>query len=217
MFRSRTSHDLQQIELSDEFIFVCGWNSKSNYTENIYLWIYFFHGFNILIFSGMIKRGNKSKQRELSLFHSIRFASFSYPSNFSVVPRALASAFVTFLHPLTPFYPLICHPLIPLLCGHFNPVVICSPFTSHRVTLVIPCPTLFQITPGSKASVANLCPGDVILAIEGAPATDMLHCEAQNKIKESTNQLCLTVERFYAETTRTQTGGGCSKRNTCRV
>lgn len=56
--------------------------------------------------------------------------------------------------------------------------------------------TPLQITPGSKASVANLCPGDLILAIEGVPATDMLHSEAQNKIKESTNQLCLTVERL---------------------
>ncbi|KAM3865114.1 PDZ and LIM domain protein 3-like [Diretmus argenteus] len=55
--------------------------------------------------------------------------------------------------------------------------------------------TIARITPGSKASVANLCPGDVILAIEGVPATDMMHCEAQNKIKESTTQLCLTVER----------------------
>uniref|UniRef100_A0A3P9JCI0 PDZ and LIM domain protein 3 n=1 Tax=Oryzias latipes TaxID=8090 RepID=A0A3P9JCI0_ORYLA len=55
--------------------------------------------------------------------------------------------------------------------------------------------TISRITPGSKASSANLCPGDVILAIEGVPATDMLHCEAQNKIKESSKQLCLTVER----------------------
>ncbi|KAM7009649.1 PDZ and LIM domain protein 3-like [Tautogolabrus adspersus] len=55
--------------------------------------------------------------------------------------------------------------------------------------------TVSRITPGSKASVANLCPGDIILAIEGAPTSDMLHCEAQNKIKESSSQLCLTVER----------------------
>ncbi|KAG8014662.1 PDZ and LIM domain protein 3 [Nibea albiflora] len=55
--------------------------------------------------------------------------------------------------------------------------------------------TISRITPGSKASVANLCAGDVILAIEGVSASNMLHCEAQNKIKESTNQLCLTIER----------------------
>lgn len=52
-----------------------------------------------------------------------------------------------------------------------------------------------QITPGSKAAVANLCPGDVILAIEGIPAEDMMHCEAQNKIKDAIYQLILTVQR----------------------
>ncbi|XP_056266237.1 PDZ and LIM domain protein 3-like [Pseudoliparis swirei] len=55
--------------------------------------------------------------------------------------------------------------------------------------------TISRITPGSKAAVANLCAGDVILAIEGVQATDLLHCEAQNKIKESTRQLSLTIER----------------------
>ncbi|KAM4604266.1 PDZ and LIM domain protein 3-like [Polymixia lowei] len=58
--------------------------------------------------------------------------------------------------------------------------------------------TISRITPGSKAAVANLCSGDVILAIEGVPATDMTHCEAQNKIKESAAQLRLTVERGEA-------------------
>ncbi|CAF96590.1 unnamed protein product, partial [Tetraodon nigroviridis] len=55
--------------------------------------------------------------------------------------------------------------------------------------------TISRVTPGSKASAASLCPGDVILAIEGAPTKDMLHCEAQNKIKESTHRLSLTIER----------------------
>ncbi|XP_033941248.1 PDZ and LIM domain protein 3b [Pseudochaenichthys georgianus] len=55
--------------------------------------------------------------------------------------------------------------------------------------------TISRITPGSKAAIANLCAGDVISAIEGVPAADMLHCEAQNKIKESSHQLSLTVER----------------------
>ncbi|XP_020787083.1 PDZ and LIM domain protein 3 [Boleophthalmus pectinirostris] len=55
--------------------------------------------------------------------------------------------------------------------------------------------TISRITPGSKASIANLCAGDVIVAIDGVPASDMLHCEAQNKIKEATSQLHLTVER----------------------
>ncbi|KAK1886587.1 PDZ and LIM domain protein 3 [Dissostichus eleginoides] len=55
--------------------------------------------------------------------------------------------------------------------------------------------TISRITPGSKAAIANLFAGDVISAIEGVPAADMLHCEAQNKIKESSHQLSLTVER----------------------
>ncbi|XP_060783855.1 PDZ and LIM domain protein 3b isoform X2 [Neoarius graeffei] len=52
-----------------------------------------------------------------------------------------------------------------------------------------------RVTPGSKASLVNLCPGDVILAIDGVPAEGMTHTDAQNKIKESTNQLCLKIER----------------------
>nr|ACO09217.1 PDZ and LIM domain protein 3 [Osmerus mordax] len=55
--------------------------------------------------------------------------------------------------------------------------------------------TVSRITPGGKASMANLCPGDLILAIEGEAAVDMLHCDAQNKIKEATYQLNLSVER----------------------
>ncbi|KAI5105205.1 PDZ and LIM domain protein 3, partial [Silurus meridionalis] len=55
--------------------------------------------------------------------------------------------------------------------------------------------TITRVTPGSKASVVNLCPGDVILAIEGVPTDGMTHTEAQNKIKDSTNQLSLKIER----------------------
>ncbi|KAM8880207.1 PDZ and LIM domain protein 3-like isoform 2-T2 [Spinachia spinachia] len=55
--------------------------------------------------------------------------------------------------------------------------------------------TVSRITPGSKAAAANLCAGDVIVAIEGVPTTNMLHCEAQNRIKESARRLSLTVER----------------------
>ncbi|MBN3301745.1 PDLI3 protein, partial [Amia calva] len=55
--------------------------------------------------------------------------------------------------------------------------------------------TISRITPGSKASLANLCPGDIILAIEGVSAEAMTHCEAQNKIKDSINQLNLKIER----------------------
>ncbi|KAG7329245.1 hypothetical protein KOW79_007419 [Hemibagrus wyckioides] len=55
--------------------------------------------------------------------------------------------------------------------------------------------TITRVTPGSKASQVNLCPGDVILAIEGVPTEGMTHAEAQNKIKDSSSQLCLKIER----------------------
>lgn len=58
--------------------------------------------------------------------------------------------------------------------------------------------TVFQVTPGSKASSADLCVGDVILAIEGVPARELLHCEAQNRIKECSSRLCLTIDRSGA-------------------
>ncbi|XP_048032827.1 PDZ and LIM domain protein 3b isoform X3 [Megalobrama amblycephala] len=55
--------------------------------------------------------------------------------------------------------------------------------------------TITRVTPGSKASRVNLCPGDIILAIQGVSTDGMTHAEAQNKIKDSTNQLFLKIER----------------------
>ncbi|XP_030622133.1 PDZ and LIM domain protein 3b isoform X1 [Chanos chanos] len=55
--------------------------------------------------------------------------------------------------------------------------------------------TVTRVTPGGKASLANLCPGDVILAIDGVSTEGMTHTEAQNKIKDATYQLCLKIER----------------------
>ncbi|XP_059378297.1 PDZ and LIM domain protein 3-like [Carassius carassius] len=55
--------------------------------------------------------------------------------------------------------------------------------------------TITRVTPGSKASRVNLCPGDIILSIQGAPTESMTHAEAQNKIKASNNQLFLKIER----------------------
>ncbi|XP_055034185.1 PDZ and LIM domain protein 3b isoform X3 [Misgurnus anguillicaudatus] len=55
--------------------------------------------------------------------------------------------------------------------------------------------TITRVTPGSKASQVNLCPGDIILAIQGESTESMTHAEAQNKIKDSTNQLFLKIER----------------------
>uniref|UniRef100_A0AAY4AZE3 PDZ and LIM domain protein 3 n=1 Tax=Denticeps clupeoides TaxID=299321 RepID=A0AAY4AZE3_9TELE len=52
-----------------------------------------------------------------------------------------------------------------------------------------------NVTPGSKASLVNLCPGDTILAIEGLSTEGMTHGEAQNKIRDATQQLGLKIER----------------------
>ena len=94
----------------------------------------------------------------------------------------------------------VCDPLHRLGGFSLNTRLV-SVFTCDTIALflvdvfILSCVPI-QITPGSKASNANLCAGDIILTIEGVPAADMLHCEAQSKIKESTNQLCLTVERL---------------------
>lgn len=53
----------------------------------------------------------------------------------------------------------------------------------------------FQVTPGSKAAIANLCIGDVITAIDGENTSNMTHLEAQNKIKGCTDNMTLTVAR----------------------
>eukprot|EP00062_Callorhinchus_milii_P008361 gi/632950942/ref/XP_007891012.1/ PREDICTED: PDZ and LIM domain protein 3 isoform X2 [Callorhinchus milii] len=55
--------------------------------------------------------------------------------------------------------------------------------------------TISRITPGSKASLANLSPGDVILAIDGENTEVMTHVDAQNRIKASSSQLSLKIDR----------------------
>ncbi|XP_050168048.1 PDZ and LIM domain protein 4 [Myiozetetes cayanensis] len=55
--------------------------------------------------------------------------------------------------------------------------------------------TISRINPGSKAAMADLCPGDVILAINGENTENMTHLEAQNKIKACVDQLLLSVNR----------------------
>ncbi|KAM6149916.1 PDZ and LIM domain protein 3 isoform 2-T2 [Erethizon dorsatum] len=52
-----------------------------------------------------------------------------------------------------------------------------------------------RITPGSKAAAANLCPGDVILAIDGFGTESMTHADAQDRIKAAAHQLCLKINR----------------------
>uniref|UniRef100_A0A8C5C091 PDZ domain-containing protein n=1 Tax=Gadus morhua TaxID=8049 RepID=A0A8C5C091_GADMO len=52
-----------------------------------------------------------------------------------------------------------------------------------------------RVTPGGKASLANLCRGDVILAIGGVATDAMTLSEGQNAILSSTQQLCFKIER----------------------
>ncbi|NWI88149.1 PDLI4 protein, partial [Pitta sordida] len=60
--------------------------------------------------------------------------------------------------------------------------------------------TISRINPGSKAAMADLCPGDVILAINGENTENMTHLEAQNKIKACVDQLLLSVNRAEGKT-----------------
>ncbi|XP_068133561.1 PDZ and LIM domain protein 4 isoform X2 [Hyperolius riggenbachi] len=53
--------------------------------------------------------------------------------------------------------------------------------------------TISRINPGSKAALANLCPGDVILEINGESTENMTHLQAQNKIKACSSHLTLVL------------------------
>lgn len=55
--------------------------------------------------------------------------------------------------------------------------------------------TISRINPGSKAALANLCPGDVILEINGESTENMTHLQAQNKIKTCSSHLTLSLNR----------------------
>uniref|UniRef100_A0A2D4LK63 PDZ domain-containing protein n=1 Tax=Micrurus spixii TaxID=129469 RepID=A0A2D4LK63_9SAUR len=81
---------------------------------------------------------------------------------------------------------------------------------SVNVNLTGPAPWGFRITGGrdfrkpiivskviehGKASLGDLRPGDVIISINGESTSEMLNVEAQNKIKQSSGQLQLQVDR----------------------
>ncbi|XP_077447574.1 PDZ and LIM domain protein 4 [Stigmatopora argus] len=55
--------------------------------------------------------------------------------------------------------------------------------------------TISRVTAGSKAAQGDLCPGDTILAINGDVTEHMTHMEAQNRIKNCTQQLTLMISR----------------------
>ncbi|XP_048065181.1 PDZ and LIM domain protein 2 [Megalobrama amblycephala] len=66
--------------------------------------------------------------------------------------------------------------------------------------------TVSKVNAGSKAEMACLQPGDIIMEINGLNTGEMLNVEAQNKIKSCTTQLQLLVER-PAPPTPGQTNG----------
>lgn len=53
-----------------------------------------------------------------------------------------------------------------------------------------------QVHAGSKAALADLCPGDLIQAINGESTELMTHLEAQNRIKGCHDHLILSVSRY---------------------
>ncbi|XP_077353488.1 PDZ and LIM domain protein 5b isoform X1 [Festucalex cinctus] len=55
--------------------------------------------------------------------------------------------------------------------------------------------TISRLTDGGKAAKANMSIGDVILSINGISADSMSHLEAQNKIKASSVNLSLNLQR----------------------
>ncbi|XP_067242398.1 PDZ and LIM domain protein 1 [Chanodichthys erythropterus] len=55
--------------------------------------------------------------------------------------------------------------------------------------------TISRVTPGSKAAQADLCMGDMILAIDGESTDGMTHLEAQNKIKACMEEMVLSIDR----------------------
>ncbi|KAK2824014.1 hypothetical protein Q5P01_021189 [Channa striata] len=56
-----------------------------------------------------------------------------------------------------------------------------------------------RVSPGSKAAEANLCIGDIILAIDGESTENMTHLEAQNKIKGCIDEMVLSIDRSEAK------------------
>ncbi|XP_063072828.1 LIM domain-binding protein 3b isoform X2 [Engraulis encrasicolus] len=55
--------------------------------------------------------------------------------------------------------------------------------------------TISRISPGSKAATGSLNQGDIIVSINGASTEGMTHLDAQNKIKQATSKLELSMQR----------------------
>ncbi|XP_033846119.1 PDZ and LIM domain protein 5b isoform X1 [Periophthalmus magnuspinnatus] len=87
---------------------------------------------------------------------------------------------------------------------------------SYSVSLVGPAPwgfrlqggkdfclplTVSRVSDGGKAAKAKVSVGDLIVSINGVSTDGMTHLEAQNKIKASTDQLSLTLQKLSAAST----------------
>ncbi|CAI9547712.1 unnamed protein product [Staurois parvus] len=60
--------------------------------------------------------------------------------------------------------------------------------------------TISRVSPGSKAALAELYTGDVVVTIDDGENTDgMTHLEAQNKIKACEDDLTLTINRVESK------------------
>ncbi|KAM5141122.1 PDZ and LIM domain protein 1 [Mantella aurantiaca] len=59
--------------------------------------------------------------------------------------------------------------------------------------------TISRVSPGSKAALAELNTGDVVIAIDGENTDGMTHLEAQNKIKACEDDLALTINRVESK------------------
>lgn len=52
-----------------------------------------------------------------------------------------------------------------------------------------------QLTDGGKAAKGGIAVGDLVLSIDGIATEGMNHLEAQNKIKNCTGNLSLTLQK----------------------
>ena len=57
------------------------------------------------------------------------------------------------------------------------------------------CGFVLQLTAGGKAAKASITVGDLVLSIDGIATAGMNHLEAQNKIKNSADNLSLTLQK----------------------
>ncbi|KAI2665012.1 PDZ and LIM domain protein 5 [Labeo rohita] len=77
-----------------------------------------------------------------------------------------------------------------------------SPINLPKTTCKIPH---VNLTDGGKAAKAGVVVGDLVLSIDGISTDGMNHLEAQNKIKSSTDQLNLSLQKNETPLCRSET------------